>query len=598
MPLEGSGERTAQQRMSSRRPVSQRETYRYYPKVEVTARPVDAYAAPGRVSQRTQALIQALEQGQGLLASYAQIQKQQEEEARQEGYELGKIGKKLPENASDSKIKGWLQAQGEGAVFDFERDIQEYTLNNWQQDPETYQQGINDLITQYIDGKSKAFLKGFVPKAEQVEQQYYRKYMQAHQEKIMNDGLNNLAKGFRQDFANLVEGDNYSPEKVRSLLSEYQKKGKKFGLSRDEVSKRMIALVGREAEKAGDPELLSFVEVEDEQGIKLTDTKLRENIRTWRKRAVDSRDQLIKAREAHYKELKKEAKAQLQRNIVTMLHGLENPTPEQLIAVKQDILDRWSTPEGNELGIALDAKDMKTYLDTINDLLATGEFAENSDPNTVAALQELAATISSPEDFEIGMQMLSSFKHNLSGSDYTRLHQKMLSEREAMEDKEIQNFKTFHNRAIGTFTPLLRQGSDTLFGGYMKDDIEAQDEERVNYGLNRLQEAVDRFREENGRTPTYEEYYRLQDRVKKEAYEAFPRVEGLSLKSSAVERGRSTGDKSGTSQAFAKKFNEAQENSSGQSLGYYRGKVDTSRTLNQTAGGTVDRLERLRSLKE
>ena len=520
------------QPLSQRRGLNRRGTS--YEKSEVSARPTDPFVQPGGVSENTKALMGALDKSGNLLTQYTKMKHQEREADKKVGYEAGLTGGPAPgDEASDAKIAGWKQAQGEGAAFDYELEVTEYLQNNVNASPDEFQQGLAQLTQKYTDAASESYLKGFIPQAEKIEQRVTKTYLNEQHEQVLSEGLNNLAKGFRQELSDIVEGKD--PEKkageVRKLFTKYQQKGKSFGLSRGRVSERMLNLVGREAEKAGDSDLLEFASVPDEDGgIRLTDTKLGEAVRTWKQRAVTAHDTLQKAKAAQVDISREQEKQEVESRIVRTMQGGGEPDIGTLMQLRQDVLEK---PH------MLVDSDIQAHLENINAHIERQGFSEQSNPALVNSVRTEITNMEKPGDFRTLSKALAQpeVRGQLSRNDYQSLFKSMLQEREAIESQDTQEFKAYHNQSWQYLQSTLKQGSGGQFQFGQKEEIQQQDDARVQRAHDLLNQQVSRFRQEHGRPPNYEEYWKMQDRVKTQAFEAFPKVEsqfGMGSSSSSV----------------------------------------------------------------
>lgn len=493
--------KNAQQRLSKRRAPTQKETYRHSQGLEVVARPTDYQGEVDYPSSNLNTLVKALESGQGFMSSYAQYKKQKNIADKEAGYWEGKAGKEKPEDASSAKVRGWLMAQGEADAFELEKQVTEYVQTSFDQDPESFQQGLNELMSSYMDGKSESYLKGFVPQAEKVEQKTYRSYMETNHERTLSKGLDNVSKGFRHQLENMEE---MSPEKIRSLVSESQKKGRSFGLTRDVVTSRLLTLVGRQAELEGDPSLLDFTEVPDSEGIRLSSTKHADDVRMWKERAKDAQVRQENAEEAKLATYRKRAKAQAERTIGVQMAEVDPTDTQQILRIKQSLISTWSNPQNNKYGIALDGNDLNKYITQLNDYMDLEGFSDNTDEMVHGHFTRNIQKARTEHELTGIRDSLYIMRDQFTPSDFRSMLGRITNEMNQIENQDYNEGKNRTSSYISKTNDVVKINPDPLA---MYDNPEQRriDARRVSLYEELMFDAVEEYKtDHDGKFPPTE----------------------------------------------------------------------------------------------
>lgn len=496
------------------------------PRREPRAGPVDAFADPGapqpEISGDTQALLDVLGATPDILAGTAEVVDGIRDEQRERGYELGRIGEEIPdEKETQSKMEGWLKAKGEGEVFDFERTLRKEL--DFQADPETFKAQLDEITRQFTDGREESYLKGFIPQAEQVEHNIRREYIKQQQERTQTEGLRSLSKQFRHRMADMIQEGDYSPANVRKLWSEMQKKGQEFGLSKKETSQRLLQTTGQIAERTATPELMDVIHEGDKDGIKLTDTALAKEARTYEQRADAAYEDMVQSRQAEMEKKQTQAKEQLQRDITVALQGTTRPDREQLQELKRNILDNWTNPEDNELGVALPQSFIKTKLDNIHDMMTYDGFTTHSDPQLKTQLEGQILQSRTADDIHETLEVLHRSKNSLTPDDYMSLFKDAVGTQEELMDEASNQFKENFDRTVNSWLDTLRETGDAMFEmPGAADEATLKDRERTLWAENRLHQEVTAYKRQQGHYPDHDTLIKMQDRIGQKAENRVP----------------------------------------------------------------------------
>jgi len=517
--------RNARQRLSSRTDVSQRDTYRRTPGIKPIANPVQSYTGGNKGGSTLNQLTEALEMGGNLVETYSRMETQTNRIEQQEGQRAAKRGDEAPEDASQPYMYGYLRVKGESDAAQFENDANQLIRENWNEDPETFQKRLEKLEQDYLQEKSEAYLEGFVPKANAVEQKTLSEYQKAQYKQQTVNFLDNTANSFTQD-VEWIKDQNYSEKKkaknIRQALSYYQKQGKNMGLTRDQVTTRLLSVAGGKAEEEADPDLLSFIrEPGQGSGVRVIDTKLGEKARRWEQAALQAQQQEEENREAQLEEKRGELKEQIHRDFVNQISSIDPSNDRALRNMKAQLRTVWNNPNNNKFGVALDPKDMESLMGTIDDMLEPAGFANSTDTDTYTGLKTQAKSIDSKTEADSILETLRARRGELTRPDYRHILGDVLRERNSLENREVNDFKNMFSSFRTKRLKVLQEASTGLFA-LDEGERRQQDYRRVAHADEEMKIRVAEWREKNEGVPGYPELRRIWDEVRKDAYEMYP----------------------------------------------------------------------------
>lgn len=557
------------QRLSKRRGVTAKETYRYTPKSSVEAHTVDSMERPGKNSTLNN-LVTALDKGQDLLSQYAEVKQQHDKGQFEEGYTMGRTGQELPDDADTDKLEGYLVAEGEGSVYQFEQHMTKYLQENPDLSPEEFQQGANEIMKSFVQDQPEAFLKGFVPNARKVEHRVYQKFQQFNQQQIANEGLSNIVSSFKQEMDtildNMGEGDELPTKRLRKLATEKWKLAKKMGLglTRNEVSSRLLETVGRKAEITGNPDLIrGFAKEVDKDGISLTDTKLAPEVRTWEERALKTYDEIHSIRNEKAEQYQKQMKNRMDKEIAMQLKdiqnwdknagaaeqtrrmvkeylGLEQPAEDivlssenvenTLLVMRQSIRDKYSE--------FLPKESIEDALGTIDSMLDTSGFAETDSAEARKEAISAYMDMETPNDFKAARDKLMDLKSDLTSDTWTKHWRDFLQEREKIEDEQYGAIKQYKNDELQTLEDRVTLADNSLFS-ITKPTIDRADVLRKRDARRQLNQWFYTQQWKTGEVPTPKEIEdkanTIADRVL--ANDAYAKPEYLSMSFGSLQQG-------------------------------------------------------------
>jgi hypothetical protein len=377
---------------SSRRIIQDQETFDFStPNLKVQANPVDAHVRQAGPSGSARALLAAFATGK---EAYGEWKANKDEKDFEAGGLAQATGEEQDTSRSAAWITGYESMNGQAAVADLEDSLTKYHNENWQADEQTYAAGREQVLAGFLEGKSKAYLKNFVPQALKIEEAFASKYQEAQRNQLLNDMRTKAGKATRAQLNAILTNPELvaeSPKILRQHLSEQQKNMKVYGMSRTQVSKDFIDAVGMRARLEGRPDLLAFATEPDESGMVLADNpELAENILGHIRAAEAAADAGVAAKEKAEKEARTQTSDDLERAIIEGLYT-GDPNDKATRQQIQSALFNAGHPSRNKAGIALDPTRLEHLLKLHNDLNGGGHFATNDNMSVWTPLWVKAA---------------------------------------------------------------------------------------------------------------------------------------------------------------------------------------------------------------
>jgi hypothetical protein len=378
---------------TSRRTVTDQETFDFStPNLQVSARPVDAFARPMGVSGSTRALMQAFATGK-------EAYQQHKEYKEQKDFEAGSMAKATGQEQDTSKSAAWITGyeamSGEAAAADLRDALEKFHTENWQADPDSYAAGREEIVKGFLDGKSEAYLKNFVPQAVKLEEHYSQAYQKAQLGQLQQDAVTNARKAMRVQLDDILQDPSKaaeSPKILRAKLTTMQGSLKQYGLSRTAVSKQIVEAVGMRAVLEGMPELMAFAMEPDDSGMALADNpELADSVLTYVKQAETARDAGVTAAKKAEKENQEKLKDTVERTLVEKFYALDPKDRAGRMEALQ-ILHNAGAVDRNPFGVALDPGQLEHYYKVANELMSGGgNFAQEYEPKVYQDLWIKAA---------------------------------------------------------------------------------------------------------------------------------------------------------------------------------------------------------------
>nr|BDD44394.1 hypothetical protein 10 [Deltaproteobacteria bacterium] len=293
---------------TQRKQVDPRDTYRYSTqKLEVNARPTDPYVTPADAGYRAGEVAKALDSIHSTVKSYSTLAEHMKKVDHKKA--LGVFGKdpaaEAPEGESKWFYEKWSELKGgHAARTEFRSAVAELVdqskSEQWEHDE--WLEAYGRLSQEYLKGKDEAFIRGFIPKASQVEESAWSAHTQDLQERFRVEHSEQIAS----ETADFVEDTFLHSsmadwgKKIRSYTDGLFPTAQKFGLTKNEVSSEVLKQVGQLAILKGEPELLSYGWLKGPGGVAVSDTALQAELMRYKKAAETARTahQTRRAKEA------------------------------------------------------------------------------------------------------------------------------------------------------------------------------------------------------------------------------------------------------------------------------------------------------------
>ena len=349
------------------------------PNLNVTARQTDPYVQPA-MSNDAAVVAQFASILNQTLKVFEERKVQKHDEDIQKGKRAKVRGEEKPEDASKGFIKGYETLEGMAGAAQLRTIMQDYYNKNWQLTPEEFQAGKDEIVKEFLEGRSDNYIDALIPGAIQAEQEIINAQYEA-QHSIIRGNINSHIRQVADGMVDImVDQDIDDPVRLRQGLSDIQALAKEQGLSRSEVSGYFIDVVGQRAIKEGKPELMNFVYEKDVSAgnLRLIDTEHHPKILQYIRQAESEASSRDIAAEKAAKQKREELKDSVTRTLAEKMYTLAPDDHQGWLELEQ-LLEDSSDPERNEFGIALDYKEIEHFRKNLNSLRLGGNFAQESD---------------------------------------------------------------------------------------------------------------------------------------------------------------------------------------------------------------------------
>lgn len=519
----------------NRRPqVNAQDTFDYTSRdIEVSRNPVhvDRYQRESR-PLKGQQLAQALDDITGAMLKGSKLYKEWTQEQERRGalaQFLGVEESDIPEASADPFVRGREKFKGMASAEDFQVYMDNFLEKNRDLNPFEFDNELQKAKREFLKGRTKDFVEGILPEAVKIEDKINRNYTQYRVDLFKNDFWNDNRKWARYQFNDLRQSydqeladESISDKEARQRYAEglhakvkdLQELGvNALGVSRNDVNKEVVDMIGREAVRSGRPDLLFFALVEDSSGIRIIDTEVGKDVESYldqaRKKATDMESQRLKAIEAKRGDMEDS----VARAVVEALDTGKWDEAEQLL------ID-FGQPGRNEFGVALTPEKLKQYRGALRDLRNDSGFARgDGDTRTWEELYNAAKA------GDLTIERLRANQHRLGRGKYEEIFKAMITEREQAKKasggggmSEMQKFlKSAVTRKRSDMNSLTNPTGD--FGKLLDQVKGPMRATRAEFYLN--QKVTEYMRENEGVYPPLEELEKFGDYAVHKAYEDF-----------------------------------------------------------------------------
>jgi hypothetical protein len=335
--------RQSQKRLKGQKRVHEQDSFDFTaPRLRPAARPVDAYVANpvDNSADNIKKFVNQMEDIGNKSGSLAQYKQAQERKA---GQTAAMRGEDPAEDAHWAFIEGHEKFSGEAANLEYRKDLEELYSTGWQMAPDEWRDKKEEINQKYLKGATDAYIQGFVPGAVDIEAQYDDKYQKAQKTLVIDDFKTNVRRAAREKMHRVGNDPKLSgmdgAKQMRSTLSAMQEGGKKYGLSRAEVSEQFVKSIGEEAVRSGRPDLMTFAIVPDKSGHKLIDRpEVADKVNQYINAAMSERESLDNKVLKEEEKLEKERNESIDRALVVSIESGDFTDAKNLIRQYADKL--------------------------------------------------------------------------------------------------------------------------------------------------------------------------------------------------------------------------------------------------------------------
>lgn len=299
---------------------------------------VDGFRPP-RPSQTSRQFASALDNlTDALSIGSSGLFKDMKEEKERKGAIAGALGigvDEVPDEPESPMAQAREKMRGKGATVQFKSLLDRYFKENRDKDPATYQAGLEQIKRDFLKGKNRSFIEGFLNDGIIYETRANKEFVD------YKDEQDTIA--FKQELASMAQAEllslNENPlfkddpaliaEHMHSFVRNSQALGRTYkNLGRDDINAEVIDTVGILAVNSGRPDLLNFAFLKDENGIALWDTANKGKIAKFVKQAKSTDAANEKAVQEQAKLQRKEASAEAGRFMVDAIYSKRSEQTE------------------------------------------------------------------------------------------------------------------------------------------------------------------------------------------------------------------------------------------------------------------------------
>lgn len=309
---------------SKRREVTAQETFRYTtPDMKVTARPVDAYVDPAKPRPKDYSGLEALMQGLNALAVGMQ---RREANNSKEDYEKGQVmalrGEEPPPGSPEAMWKGNQHFKGQSAVIDLQSRYEQLLQNSAGMTQDEFVQELHKTSQDLMKGQSDHYLMGMLKGgALGLEKQAMNAFRKTSLASVKEDTTSAMATAFSAQF-NAME--DKSPAALHGLYTTFLDQAVHAGVDRKVAADRLVDVIGTEAVRSGNPDLMSFAQLTDSKGIAPIGTAMQDKILGYTQRALNARDRLEANAERDANKARKEQQDYVETEMTSFLYNMDS----------------------------------------------------------------------------------------------------------------------------------------------------------------------------------------------------------------------------------------------------------------------------------
>jgi hypothetical protein len=499
----------------SRKQTSDIETFdQTTPNLKVQANLVDMYVQPAPpihhgVDPDVAAFHHAMTGIEEGLKGGAKIKRQVDEDRKKRGM-TDAAAKKDPQETSDFYIMGHEILSGRAAANDLEGAMDQYFEENKDADPASFKQGMDRVSRQFLAGRSEYFVEGLMGEAVSIEQKYGAKYMAHVKQKTKEMGSETISSAFDYEMRQVLDSPvnandaDFRAKVLREMITGAQETGAAYGLSRTEVSERLVQIIGRQGMKLADPDLITKVaNVPDKDGIRLIDNpELAPRIQKLHEAARVERDKLDHELEKRVRQAQQDVENTVANKILALTLDFDSDTKEA-----HELLLKYSDPSQNEEGVVLNPG----FVATAHKLIANRGrgFAVESNPRVYAQALEKAGR------GELSVDDALAIKGSLAEDEWKQVLGLSLREREQRAEGGGSRMRREFDKDLSA---ALKQAGqiDPFTGRY----LDRNGPKRQAWLSNRARKWFADFEAREKREPNFDETFEKLQSLQQESFTA------------------------------------------------------------------------------
>jgi hypothetical protein len=509
--------------------VTQQDTFRYRQGISPSARPVhyETRVRPKRLRENLdlENFMSIMDDIKSGMRSGAKIQGLHNKEQMEAGQIAAAKGEKPAGDETTAWIEGFEAMKGAGEGYNqlsaaLSQHYEEYA----QEDPKTFDQTQDQVIREFMNGRTDAYIKGILPGAESLVAEYQGAFIQKKQEELHMAKIATTRNLMDAEITKIFKDESIEDKAgaVRGLLTDSQRLGEQsLDLSKMEVSAQLVDLLSRKAVANGNPDILAATAVPDENGIRLIDNpklakKIEQGVETAQ---VEKERRIAEAEQARGKALK-DAHTDLTSNLSEMLMAAGQGSMqqrEQAVQAIQKVLYTYGDESRNPYGIELTAKEIEHYHKEVLVLSGgDGFFAAQTNMDAYSAAYNMARL----EPDQLTPERMDALKPLLERGDYEEIVKQKaqaLNTRKSQGHKKSIAEKRYEQGVKKTLNVL--GAKDPLYGSLFDNS-----NEREELGQAVAWAEWDAFIKEHNRQPTLAEQWEIRAKIKKVVNDALPAI--------------------------------------------------------------------------
>lgn len=375
--------RTIDKKPTTRNPVTAQETFRYTtPDLKVTARPVDPYVRPAPPKKENSSGLASLVTA---LNQLNQVVQSKQKEWDKENFEKGQVaafkGEQLAPGSPEAMVQGFESLSGQAAMVELQAAHENLLMNSQGMAPDEFMSALKDTTQQFTSGKSDTYLMGLMKGgALGLEKRTLAHYQKMTTANVKEDIVSKMATAFSGQFSQLQDR---SAESTHQLFTSFQEQAVQAGIPRKVASDRLLEVIGQEAVRTGNPELMSFAYL-PHKGVQLARTDSSEKVQGFMQQALHSRDRIEANTLREQARREKEAQEYAVTEAVHTMYNLDPSKPDEFRGQMSAVITAIDQSR-HQL-----KDDYKMLRKTAEEFMERGGYPKVSDPSLYYKAEEAA----------------------------------------------------------------------------------------------------------------------------------------------------------------------------------------------------------------